>query len=196
VPFLISNLSVYDSFFSPYYEVSPYYQTDRISSDHFFEALAGHLISPSRGFFVFTPVFIFSIFGVLLKIRNSSMEMLEWLLVTIVALHWVSISFYTEWFGGHSFGNRYMSDMIPYFMYFLIPVVASISRLDFPKFDLLSLKRVAWVSIFSVLAVASVAIHYRGATDFDTLLWNTEPTNIAQDTDRIWSLDDVQFMRR
>jgi hypothetical protein len=36
-----------------------YYRADRLTFDSFWEALAGNLISPSRGLFIYVPVLVF-----------------------------------------------------------------------------------------------------------------------------------------
>ena len=69
VPFLLYNFSVY------HYFLSPYYLPQRIGqTPHFWEALAGNLISPSRGLFIFSPILLFSIYGVILKIKNKHLR--------------------------------------------------------------------------------------------------------------------------
>lgn len=76
IPFIIFNLNVYHSLLSPYY--SP---NRLVVNPHFFEALVGNLISPGRGLFIFSPVFFFAIWGIFLKIRDKSSNMLDYFLM-------------------------------------------------------------------------------------------------------------------
>jgi hypothetical protein len=196
IPFLAFNLSVYDDILSPYYRLSPYYQPDRISLDRFFEALAGNLIAPSRGLLVYTPVFLLSIYGIFLKLWHKRFIRLDYYIVAIIVLHWVSISLFPLWWGGHAFGPRYMSDIIPYLMYFLIAAVAIFTgrRLE-PGQHLQRVGRWALAGVFYAFVAAGFFIHYRGANDFDVIKWNVDPSNIDQEPGRVWELDDIQFLR-
>jgi hypothetical protein len=196
IPFFAFNLSVYDDILSPYYRLSPYYQPDRISLDRFFEALAGNLIAPSRGLLVYTPVFLFSIYGIFLKFWEKRAIRLDYYLVAIIVFHWVSISLFPLWWGGHAFGPRYMSDIIPYLMYFLIAAVAIFTgrQLD-PGKPFQAANRWAMAGIFCAFVAAGFFIHYRGANDFDVIEWNVDPANVDQAPGRVWELDDIQFLR-
>jgi hypothetical protein len=75
VPFLIYNLSLYHTL------LSPYYFPGRLGSHpHFSEALAANLISPSRGLFIYSPVFFLAFFGVFIKIKRRRFEVLDFFL--------------------------------------------------------------------------------------------------------------------
>ena len=51
-----------------------------------------------------------------------------WFPAAILPAHWLLISSYEDWAGGHSYGRRCFSDLRPIFVYFLIPVVAPFAR--------------------------------------------------------------------
>ena len=64
-----------------------YYRLSRVGgSSHFFEALAGNLVSPSRGLFIFSPVLLFSLFGAWLGIRSKEHRLLTIAIVAITRL--------------------------------------------------------------------------------------------------------------
>lgn len=180
IPFLIYNYNVYQ------FLLPPYYLPGRIGSNpQFFEALAGNLISPGRGLFVFSPVLLLAIVGIILKVKGKQVEKLDLFLIGIIVLHWITISSFPLWTAGWSFGPRFFSDMIPYFIYFLIPVLAKISKLR-------GLTKSACLSGLTLLVAVSFFIHFRGATDVQTFLWNADVDgNIA----KIWSWRDLQFLR-
>jgi hypothetical protein len=184
VPFCIFNLSVYGSL------VSPYYLHGEMASgvSAFFEALAGNLVSPGRGLFVFTPVFLFALLGVALKVRHGKIDRLDYYLAVIIFLHWILISGKLVWWAGHSFGPRYFSDMVPYFIYFLIPVlVFEPERGKWKKWLLNSAL---------VLSIAlSFFINFSGATFDQNLRWNYSPDNIDKNPARVWDWHDLQFLR-
>lgn len=111
IPFFIYNYSIYHSFLSPYYTAT------RIAHfDSFFEAFIGNLFSPSRGLLIFSPVFLFTFLGIIIKTKEKSS--ICYYLLLIIALHWLVISSFPKWWGGHCFGPRFFSDMIPYMSFF------------------------------------------------------------------------------
>ena len=184
IPFALFNLSVYHSFLSPYYKLWRLLRLD----PEFFGALGGNLISPSRGLFVFSAILVFSLYGIILKINERKFETLDCFLLSIILLHWVTISSFPNWWGGHSFGPRYFSDMVPYFIYFLIPAVTGILTFK-------GAKRIIIVSLFLCCVLSSFLIHYRGATDWDVYVWNNQPVNIDENPARVWDWHDIQFLR-
>ena len=183
IPFFAYNYSVYGALLSEYYRVGSHY-----GSGTFLEALAGHLVSPSRGLFVFSPVLLFAIPGVFLKLKEKGMRALDVTLLLAVLLHLAMISLGVRWWAGHSFGPRYVSDVTPFFVWFLIPVVA--------KFC----KPMTWTkmtsgAVFVVLAAASFFVNYQGATNGGCLRWNTQPQDVDEHPERVWDWSDPQFLR-
>lgn len=179
IPFFTFNLRVYHSI------LSPYYLPNRLGTNpDFFEALAGNLVSPSRGVFIFTPVLLFSLYGIFLKIRNKQMTLLDCSLLIIMILHWIAISTFNPWCGGHSYGPRFFSDMIPYFIYFLIPVFTNIPKLQGGR-------KISVVLFLCCSIAVSFFIHYRGATNWDVYLWNVGPVSVE---DKLWDWHDLQFL--
>ncbi len=108
----------------------PYFAMQRLDLMLEPQALLGNLISPARGLLVFSPVFLFSFYGLWLKLREVHSDMLDLFLVGIIVAHWLVISSFGHWWAGNSFGPRFFSDMTPYFVYFLIPVVKRSTELQ------------------------------------------------------------------
>lgn len=184
VPFLLYNWSVYKSILPPYYllifhsEATPY----------FWEAMGGTLFSPARGLFVYSPFFLLIFYGIAVKISNKQFGALDCTLITIIAAHWIAISSFEVWWGGHSFGPRYFADFIPYLIYFLIPAVTPLSHWS-------GWKQKAGYCIFGTLIAISFYIHYQGATNWEAVAWNWKPNNIDLNPERLWDWDDMPFMR-
>jgi hypothetical protein len=182
-PFLAFNLTVYHSPFSTYY------LPQKVGSNpSFLEALAANLVSPGRGLFIFSPVVLLSVGGVILKIRDGDWRRLDSALLAIVILHWVVISSFGKWWAGHSFGPRFFCDVIPYLVYLAIPVFSGLSGLR-------GSKRMLLAALVSFLVVVSLFIHYRGATSWATHVWNEEPVGVDDDPSRVWDWTDIQFLR-
>jgi len=184
VPFVLYNLAVYHAL------VSPYYMPGRIGvHPNFFLALAGNVMSPARGLFVFTPVFLFSIAGVLLNYRENGLRALDIALCAIMVLHWIVISSFPHWWGGYSYGPRMFSDMTPFFTFFLVPVITKF------RFSGQGIKRTVLVCLFILSTGLSLGIHMRGATSNGTMLWNRYPLSVDEHPERLWSWRDLQFLR-
>lgn len=185
--FLIKPAFCYSSF-GVYKEYVPHiakYELKRLT----FEPLLGNLLSPSRGLFVFTPVFLFSIAGFAFKSYKRRIENLDYFLMAVIFFHWIAISSIgSEWWGGHSFGPRYFSDMTPYLIYFLIPVFKFISTLRGKGKYLL-------ISGVSLVVLCSFYINYKGATSWKTWQWNVLPKDPYKQPARLWDWRDMQFLR-
>ena len=184
LPFVILNLSIHHSISSAYYHA---YSLLRLDSGILWR-LAGHLISPSRGIFIFSPILIFSIYGIVVGIKNKEFEPIDWFLLFILLAHWIVISSFPVWWGGFSFGPRYFSDMIPYLIYFLILGVARILQSK-------GIKKIALASIFLCFAGMSFFVHLRGANDWDVYRWNSEPVDVDLKPERVWDWGDIQFLK-
>jgi hypothetical protein len=183
VPFLAFNWNVYGAL------LSPYYRPQRVgTSPYFAEALAGNMISPARGLLVFSPVFFCSFVGAWLKIRRHALERIQYVLVAVIVLHWLLIASFKHWYGGHSFGPRLFSDMTPFLVYFLIPVLQMIASRAARH------ARPLAAALLGLSAI-SFAIHAHGATDSATWDWNGIPTNVDAQPERIWDWRDLQFLR-
>lgn len=181
--FLAFNIRVHGALL-PYY-----YQSSRLSfGPTFAEALVGNLISPNRGLFVFTPVLLFSLYGVFLKLRHKSFDVLDATLIAIILLHWVVISALPHWWGGYSIGPRFFTDMIPYFVYFLIPVVDCCLRPN-------GIRQIIMVFLFAVSIAISFYIHQRSANNWRVIAWNYIPNSVDQNPSRVWDWRDLQFRR-
>jgi hypothetical protein len=191
VPFLIFNLSLYDALLSTYYRS---YQDFRLGAD-FGEALIGPWISPARGLLIYSPILIFAGWGLSLNLRRNPHRRIDLTLLAIVALHCLVLAIWSMWWGGWSYGPRMLTDMLPYFMYWLIPVIAVLQR-SAPAGSGPGLwRRQLLVPGFLTLGVISFVINYRGATASPTFDWNRLPANVDEFPQRLWDLRDVQFLR-
>jgi hypothetical protein len=74
---------------------------------------AGLLLSPNRGLFVFTPIALLGIIGLVRSFRRIREEPHLPTLAIAATVHFLLISGYLEWVGGWSFGPRYMVDVLP-----------------------------------------------------------------------------------
>lgn len=181
--FFIYNLSIYDSILSPYYLPERVF---RLNS--FFEALAGNLISPARGIFIYSPILLLPIGLIFSKQSKPKINSLSVLLLLILLCHWIVISSFPHWWAGESYGPRFFADMIPFFIYFII-----LFMMDFEKNS--SNKTILTLIVILPLILISFYINAKGAYFWDVHQWNLTPNNIDTHPERLWDWHDLSFLR-
>lgn len=165
----------------------PYYGAQRLAlHEHYAEALLGNVASPARGLFVYTPLFVFSFYGLIQKVARHEYDILDFTILVIIILHWLFISTFPHWWAGHSVGPRFFTDMIPYFMYLLIAAV---------KYPPKGPWRVPYVASFAACTALSLFLHGHAATDESVNWWNAMPTNVDRNPERLWDWGDIQGLR-
>lgn len=186
LPFLALNLARFGSLLPWYYRQGT--GKFQLFEPDFLEAAAGQLISPGRGLFLYSSVFLFSLLGIGIKFRRGRWTRLDTALVAILVLHWIVISSWLRWWGGTVFGPRLFADLIPFLIYFLIPAV---EQLRAP-----GLRRWALAAGLAATVAVSFSIHHAGASYKATWDWNVDPVHINQDPGRLWDWHDPPFLRR
>lgn len=171
IPFFLANKRMFGTWLPEYYQTGHFGE-----GDTFLEALAGNLVSPARGLLVFSPVLLF------MFLRRRRLTPLEWAAAGTIVVHLVLISRFFHWWGGYSFGPRLFSDIAPLAVFLLLPAL---------RF----LRKPVFAGAFVVLFAASAFIHWRGATVYETWLWNAVPTSVDQHPERVWDWSDLMFLR-
>lgn len=182
IPYLIQNRITYGNLFPPY----SYQLFQRLATPaEFREALAGTLVSPARGLFIFSPVFLFALYGIYLRLKGGlPLANLNLYLAVILLTHWIVISLFEDWGGAWSIGPRYFVDMIPILVYFLIPVLRA---------DVLGAGGVRYA--FLAALVVSTLIQLHSATSIYPFMWNGKPAALVEAPQRKWDWGDLQFLR-
>jgi hypothetical protein len=173
----------------------PYYRLNSLQfTDSFWEALPGHLISPSRGLFIYVPVLIFVVY-LLLRYHATSRLRLIILAVGTVVVHLVAISLLPSWHGGHCYGPRYSTDLVPWFA--LLAMLGVEARLRWreqnPQQDGGLRVRMEWIVALLLLG-CSVMLNGIGAFSDEVWWWNGRPSNIDHDLKRLWDWRHPQFL--
>lgn len=81
--------------------------------------LPGLLVSPSRGLFVFSPIFLFAVAGAAIALRDRRRWPNAPFLAVGIVLLVLLYSFWSTWWGGQTFGYRYLIEALPGLMVFL-----------------------------------------------------------------------------
>jgi hypothetical protein len=147
----------------------------------------GLLVSPSRGLFVYSPVLLFAVAGFVMAwrarpdratrfVRDASLA---------VAATYVLYSFIGYWWGGWSFGTRYLSDVGPLFA---IAVAFAIDRGAVAS----RVRRV----VFAVALGWSILLEFAAEGWYYTF-WNGVHWDVTPDIDltayRVWDWTDPQW---
>ena len=171
-----------------------YYSASRLEFDSFWEALAGNLVSPARGLLVYVPVLLYVAFLLVRYRATLSHRRLVWLVAAIIAGHLLAISSFNHWWGGHSFGPRFSTGLVPWLV--LLAVLGLKAMLDWREKHA-SGSRAGWraqLACGALLLVISMFINTRGATSHATWLWNMRPAEIDQHPERLWDWSQPQFL--
>jgi hypothetical protein len=142
---------------------------------------AGLLVSPNRGLFVFSPVLLFALPGLLRTLRGDAPSAQR--LITLAGLATFFLyGFIRTWWAGSVYGPRYTADLLPFFAFWLALT------------PLPTRARPVWATLFAVAFLFSAAVQSVGARAYPCG-WNAFPALIDDAPERVWSLRDSQIRR-
>jgi hypothetical protein len=172
-----------------------YFLASRLDFHSFWIALAGNLISPSRGLLVFVPVIIFVVYLLARYANYLPFRRLAILSLAIIVAHVTVVSGFPHWWAGHSFGPRFTTGLVPWFA--LLAILAIKARLAWrEKYESGRSSRL-WkteIAFGAVLLLISVGINARGAMNGATARWNQIPVNVDEHPERVWDWRHPQFL--
>ncbi len=190
----LSGFVIYS--WSHFHQVLPsYYRASRLQFENFGIALAGNLISPSRGFLVYVPVIAFVAYLLVRFWRGLIDQRLAWLALSIIVVQLIVISGFSHWWGGHSFGARLMTGVVPWLVLLAILGIDELLRVRgmLPAQAGLLRWRVE-LTAGGLLLLLSMFINTVGATAHATWLWNQRPKEIDAHPERLWDWRQPQFL--
>lgn len=115
----------------------------RFFQNPIFPGIAGLLVSPTHGLLIFSPFLIFLVFA-----RFRREDALSFVMIAGVVLQ-VLLYAKVDWRGGLSWGPRYMTDLLPFLFWLLVPVVERLGG--------------AGRAVFAVAVAVSVVLEAIGA---------------------------------
>ncbi len=176
--------------------VPDYYSAGRLELGGWFaEAVAANWISPSRGLLVASPVVLLAVPGAIVAWRDPARRSLVVALGASVAAVTVSISAFPQWWAGHAFGPRFMTEAVP--QLFVLALPAFDRALDLAGLRVGAPRRarsVAAAVAVVALAAWSIGFHAVGAIAGASGCWNVYPVDIDADPGRVWSVTDAQVL--
>ena len=175
--------------------VPRYYRGYHLHFGSFWTAVAGNLISPSRGLFVFVPVLIFVTYLLARYWRKLPLPRLVVLAITAAAGHLVLVSCFDPWWAGHSYGPRYFTDLVPWFALLgILGVRAMLDSHGEPGTRSGSFGFRIELAVAGILLLLSVLIHGHGAFSHAARMWNVKPVDVDQQPARVWDWRRPQFL--
>ncbi len=142
---------------------------------------AGLLVSPSRGLLVFSPIVAVAALGLPAAASGGRRSPLRWCAIA-AAVQYAVYASYVVWWGGHTYGPRYLLDLLPV----LVPLAAhGASRLH---------GRVAAALVGTAIAW-SVAVAALGAFCYPNGQWNVDPLDVDRAHQRLWDWSDNEIAR-
>lgn len=142
----------------------------------------GLLFSPSRGLLVFSPIVALALTGLGTARREGRHSALVWCLIA-AGTQFAFYAMYKVWWGGHTFGPRYMLDILPA----LVPLTAAGMRVIAAR---------SWLRLAAIACLAwSVAVAGMGAFVYPADEWNSGPVDVDRHHDRLWDWRDSQLVR-
>lgn len=174
-----------------------YYLASRLTFTHFWEALAGNLISPARGLLIYVPVVFFVAYLLVRYRKYLGFMRLVVLANVVIATHWIATSGFPHWYGGHSYGPRLMTGIIPWVV--LLGILGIDARLKAHKARAGNRPLTSWrleSALGGALLLISMTINALGATSHATALWNSRPVDIDEQPSRVWDWRHPQFLAK
>ncbi len=171
-----------------------YYYANRLRFATFWLALAGNLISPSRGLLVFVPILFFVAYLLIRYQNRLALPKLVVMSLGVVVVHLIIVSGFVPWYGGHSYGPRYTTGLVPWFS--LLGILAVKSKLGPNEKDLVNDSNAVWRTdwtVGAILLLCSMTLNALGATAHRTWRWNSTPVNVDTAPERVWDWEHPQF---
>jgi hypothetical protein len=199
--FCTVNLAAFGTLLPPYFSAGRLHWTAGTVA-----AMAGSLISPSRGLLVFTPVVLAAVAGVRAAVRGHAFTGLHAVACLVVVGQWLVIALFPHWWGGAAYGPRLFTDVLPLLAWLAVPAVrtwaATAARLRSrqPRTPDGQVARPAaregaiLVGVV-VLCVVSGAVTAQGALLRSSWCWNRVPVHVDIRPARVWDWTDPQFLR-
>jgi hypothetical protein len=143
---------------------------------------AGLLFSPSRGLVIYSPIVLVALLSLRRAWNEGARGLLLWCWIAAIA-QFALYSGYSVWWGGYTYGPRYLIDLLP----LLVPLAAA---------GAVTLVRTPVGKVAGGVALAwSVLLAATGAWCYPAEAWNTDPVSVDTHHERLWEWNDPQFLR-
>jgi hypothetical protein len=146
-----------------------YYRPARLAGSDYGRALLGNLVSPGRGLFVFSPLFLVPLLFFRATVRGLARDKaLVAIAVAWPLLHHLLVSRLRHWWAGYSYGPRFLTDVLPGLFVLLCVSVAEARQRPEKRFIPYVLAALGGFSVFVNTA--------QGLYNRAPKRWNAEPS--------------------
>ncbi len=143
------------------------------------DRFAGLLISPNRGLFLYSPLTLLALPALARWRQQHAWARYAWIGVFGYLLLYAS---FKGWFGGDTYGPRFLVDILPVLVLCAAPTAEALTRRSRGKL------------LLAALILAGVAVQAVGAyCDDDS--WNKRPIPFQGHRQRVWDWEDLQIVR-
>jgi hypothetical protein len=143
----------------------------------------GTLFSPNRGLFIFTPWVAVALATAPMVARRLNRHRLIVCLLLALVPYFLLLSKYAVWWGGHCFGPRYWTDVMP-----LLAILLAFGL------EWAAARSRALFTLFLVTIALAIGIQVIGACFYPST-WNLEPLNVDLHHERLWDWRDTELSR-
>ena len=172
-----------------------YYGANRLEFRYFGVGLAGNLISPSRGLLIYVPIVLFVAYLLVRYRKHLAWLRLVGLSLSIIAGHLIAIAGFGHWWGGHSYGARFTTSLVPWFI--LLAILGIQAMLRWRTEHRAQASLLNWhapLAAGAALLLLSVWINARGAISIETWKWNLWVEHSGLYRTRLWDWRYPQFL--
>jgi hypothetical protein len=170
-----------------------YFAADRLHFPPQPVALLGNLVSPGRGLLVYVPAVAavgLSMARFWTALRFRALVALSGF---VVVCHLFVLSEFAHWWGGHSYGARLTTALVPWFVLLGILVVDAARNATRTRARGTRRADVVLGALVALLCVGSVVVNAIGAFSREANDWNVVPDDIDRTPWRLWSWRRPQF---
>jgi hypothetical protein len=146
--------------------------------------LLGSFFSPARGLFLYFPAALLALVVISRRAASLWRDPLFFALGLSIFLVTLLNSSFKIWYGGHSFGPRYFTE-----------VQAPILILLGASLQASGLRSGVVATCLALIIPYSVFVQTMGTFNDATMVWNALPTNVDQDRSRLWDWTDNPIFR-
>jgi hypothetical protein len=154
-------------------------------SGNLLSGMAGSLVSPSHGLFVYCPWTLPAILLIPWSFKSLPRQSLERWMIPVLLLYLLLFSKYAVWWGGWCYGPRYWVDTMPVFAILLATGIHEASRRGFRYVN----------KIMLTCLIYSFGVQAIGAFAYPRSDWNSSPSNVDRDHRRLWDWEDSPIVR-
>ena len=144
-------------------------------------SLPGNLISPARGLLIYQPLFVLAVLIGIPRLTRRIGGAMAVALAAWFLTHLVVVSYYRHWWGGHAWGPRFMTELMPVLVVLAAPAVAGLWH-----------KRSGRLLV-GVLIAWSIALQTLGVYGPGAQRWMKSPVDVDQSPGRLWDWSDPPF---